>query len=89
MTNFNNEETCPFCEAFEVFQEGLDNGDGFKESFHTALEFFAGDLAEIAFDDGFTSALRTIRDGADKLIDDIEGECDCDECLAERENEED
>lgn len=83
-----NEEKCIYCETFEHFKELMLDGETMEDAFHTTTSELVGfvieDVLDSSFSEDYLSAMQNIKFVAEKAIEQIEGECDCDECKAER-----
>ncbi|MCM3387318.1 hypothetical protein M3649_04115 [Ureibacillus chungkukjangi] len=72
----NNEEQCEICDLYNVYNQMIAEGIEPLQAFHTVIE----DVENDAFANGRLSVLFSLYESATKQIDEIIGDCDCEEC---------
>lgn len=89
----NQEDECTICNSYDTFKSLVKDGIPIDEAFYylmneavsEAVEDATRETAEIAFREGYITAMRTISGQAEKIADaiefeDDETECDCEFC---------
>ena len=72
----NKEEQCDICELYNVYNQMIADGIEPLQAFHTVVE----EIERDSFKDGFLHALFNVHDNVSKHIDELIGDCDCEEC---------